>query len=215
MPLHKADENDLPLFAVSSSELDFLTLIEADRPPPIAFKDRQALQRWADEEGLALSSIGRRNENDHVAIIRGKIVPFGQKEGLSYEQVWANINYERYRNAVKFKIKTTEDTLKTVDLYDSDHAVARTRLSKIWPDAWVNMLLVERSLNRSIGGLLEKDPITPEAGENHILVNVECILKLFLTRTAELTREQVPDYLKEAEKRFLSFPRVPLIRSCK
>lgn len=130
-----------------------------------------------------------------------------KKKGLAYEQVWASINYERYRNAVKFKIRTTEKSLKTVDLYDSDHAVAKTRLSKVWPDAWVNMLLVEKSLNRSIGSLLEKDPITPEAGANLIVANLECILKLFLVRTAELKRDRVGEYLKEAETQFLSFPR--------
>ena len=34
------------LMHISSSEMDFITLLEADISPPIAFRDRAALDRW-------------------------------------------------------------------------------------------------------------------------------------------------------------------------
>jgi len=38
------DAGNIPLFMIHSSEMDFVTLIEHDYPPPMAFKDRHALK---------------------------------------------------------------------------------------------------------------------------------------------------------------------------
>jgi hypothetical protein len=203
--LHGASE--LPLFMVNSSELDFLTSIEHDYLPPIAFKDRPALDRWLQSHSnLGCTKIGRRDENN-VVIIHGQLSIFGYKDGLSYRQIWANVNYTRYRDAIKFQIKTTEGALKTVDLYDCDHAVGQTRLAACWPDAWVNMVLIESGINRAVGAMMEKLPLNIDPDQDYIEINAECALKTFLRREGALQRADLPHYLQQARQRFIKFNR--------
>lgn len=199
--------NELPLFMVHSSEMDFATSIEHDHMLPIAFKDRGALERWLESEvNLDITPIGKRDDKVNIAIVHGQVSVFGYKDGLSYRQTWANVNYKRYREAIKFQIRTTEGSLKTVDIYDCDHAVSQNRLAACWPDAWVNMLLVESGINRSIGAMMEKEPLRIEPYQDRIEINAECILKAFLRRNGTLRRSNLQSYLKQARERFIEYP---------
>jgi hypothetical protein len=200
---------DVPLFHIRSSELDFFTFIEHDYPPPIAFENREALQRWANAGRLQIDNIGRRDGQKNVILVHGRFVPYFGGDGLWYSQVWASVNYKKYRNAIKFHIRTTEGNEKPIGIYDGDHAVGQTRLKKVWPDAWVNMILVERRVNRAIGSMLEKEPLVPDPLSDGITINPECILKTFLTREGALERSQMRAYLKEARQRFASIPNRP------
>jgi hypothetical protein len=198
-----AHTNDAPIFMIHSSEMDFVTLVEHDYPPPIAFKDRQSLQTWMDEHKLVADPIGRRDEDNKVAMVQGRITPWGFPEGLSYRQVWASVNYTRYRDAMKFQVKSSEGSLKTVDLYDADHAVGQTRLSKLWPEAWVNMVLVESAINRAIGAMMEKAPLEVEPDSDQVMLNTESMLKTFLKRDGALQQTGLREYLEEVRKRFI------------
>lgn len=158
-----------------------------------------------DANDLRADPIGKRDHESNVALVHGRVFPLGFKEGLSYCQIWVNVTYKRYRSAIKFQIKTTEGALKTVDLYDGDHAVSQTRLAKCWPDAWVNMILAESSINRAVGAMMEKAALSVRPEEDRVAINAECVLKTFLGREGALQRTEIREYLKQARERFLSF----------
>ena len=200
--------NDDHLFTVSSSEMDFLTLIEHEYRPPIAFKNKQALVSWTNENCLNIEPLGKR-DIDNVALVHGDICLWGGDIRLSYRQIWANINYDYYRSAMKFNILRTEGSLKTVHLYDGNHAVSKKRLGDCWPDAWVNMILVESSLNQSIGAMMEKDPLELTPHQEQIGLHAECTLKTFLRREGSLTKSEIREYLAQARNRFISIQKPP------
>ncbi|MBY6137712.1 hypothetical protein KUV61_17895 [Nocardioides marinus] len=186
----------------SSTEMDFVTAVEGGAPLPIAFKTRAALDDWRRENDLDALPIGRRRK---AIVVSGRVKPWGYPEGYSYQQVWVAANYRRYRDAVKFRLKTTEGSIKDVHLYDGDHAVSKTRLMQAWPEAWVNMILVESSVNQSIGAMMEKDPLLIDVDQDRIDLNAECILKAFLRKTGPLTRSDLGLYLSACRTRFISF----------
>ena len=201
------EHDNSPIYMIASSELDFVTLIEHDVIPPIAAKDRNALDKWMKVENLKATPIGRRDAKNDILIISGEIRPWGYQHGLSYCQVWAHIDYDYYRNAIKFLLRTREGNEKQVHLYDADHAVGRNRLRNIWPNAWVNLLLVERSLNRAVGAMMEKDLLLIDKVGDLIKINAECIIKTFFARGGDLSRKNVASYFEEARDRFIYFGR--------
>ena len=203
------EEAEFPPFLIPSSELDFFTFIEHDYPPPIAFENRTKLQKWAEEGGLRLDALGDRDEEKDVVLVHGRYRPWYGGDGLYYRQVWVSVHYRRYRNAIKFLIRKSEGQDKPIGIYDGDHAVGKTRLKTIWPEAWVNMVLVDRRINRAIGSMLEKDPLVPDSLSDGITINTECILKTFLTRQGKLSRTDVRSYLREARQRFAGLGRQP------
>ena len=105
---------------------------------------------------------------------------------------------------MKAHLRTLEGSEKDIHLYDGDHAVSQARLSEIWPAAWVNLILVERSMNRAVGAMLEKDSLDIAAGQPRVEMNAECILKAFLEREGALTRSDLASYLKACRDRFIS-----------
>lgn len=204
-------DEQTPLFWVDSSEMDFLTAVEADHLLPIAFRDRHALDAWITHNGLATDKLGRRDDEGDVILIDGLVKPWpltknDEGQGLYYRQVWANVDYDYYRSAMKFAIKRSEGSHKTVHLYDADHAVSRTRLAYLWPKAWVNMVLVEQGVNRAIGAMLEKDPLDVPPEADCIEINAESILKSFFHRGDEkMERYRLREYLAHARARFIEF----------
>ena len=103
-------------------------------------------------------------------------------QGLYYRQVWSRVDYDYCRNAIKFAMMCSEGDHKTEHLYEADHVVSRTRLAKVWPEARVNMVLVEKGISRAIGAMLEKDPLNIPTDAAHIEINAESILKTFFNR---------------------------------
>lgn len=192
---------DDQILMIHSTEMDFLTAIEGDVRLPIAVKDWNALEAWVKENALSIMPIGRRQK---AVVVSGKVMRWGYSDGLDYSQIWVAVRYGDYRDAVKARLRTLEGSEKDIYLYDGDHAVSQARLREIWPEAWVNMILVERSMNRAVGAMLEKDPLDVAAGQERVEMNAECILKAFLERDGALTRSDLPSYLRACRTRFIS-----------
>lgn len=186
--------------SISSCELDFLTLVESKYRPPIAFKSKVHLERWMKENNIQADQIGRRSLNN-VFVARGKIPIWGWGERF-YTQVWARLNYRDYRGAIRTRLKMSNYYDGNPCSHDVDHAVSKTYLAKHWPDAWVNIMFVDKGINRSIGAMMEKLLSPPEGCK--ILLNAECLLKLFYRRKGCLKSDKVKEYLKEASERFLN-----------
>ena len=209
------------LFWINSSEMDFVTAIEADYKIPIAFKNLEALNRWIDQETeLKRISLGQRDIEADVLLLSGLLKPWPLEkadtgQGIFYRQVWARVDYNGYRDAIKFAIKQSEGSRKCVHLYDGDHAVSRARLQAWWPQAWVNIVLVERGVNRAVGSMLEREPLKIPEQFDRITINAESILKTFCERSDQpMVRSQVREYLHEARRRFMIFKnrsRAPLL----
>ena len=191
---------DETILSINSTELDYLTAIEGGMCLPIAFKNKEALKKWMCEHDLVFQSIGRRRK---VVVVSGYLKPWGCEGRLSYDQIWAAASHDGYRDAIKFRLTTVEGSVKNIHLYDGDHAVSRTRLTDIWPQAWVNMVLVERSLNRSVGAMMEKHSLSVAGGQDRINMNAECIIKTFLRKRGRLTESNLGNYLRECRDRFL------------
>ncbi len=199
--MQKSNSFDDQILMIHSTEMDFLTAIEGDVRLPIATKDRSALKGWVEENKLTIVPIGRRRK---AVVVSGQVMRWGYPEGLEYSQIWVSVRYSSYRDAVKAQLRTLEGSEKDIHLFDGDHAVSQARLSDIWPDAWVNMILVERSVNRAVGAMLEKEPLDIAAGQQRVEMNAECILKAFLEREGTLTRSDLASYLKACRSRFVS-----------
>ena len=163
---------------------------------------------WGGEQpNLRAVPIGKRDEENNVVHVHGEVTAPFISGGLTYSQIFVNIKYRQYRGAVKFHIKTPSGVPAGMQKYDCDHAVSTARLEKIWPDAWVNIILVESGLNRSIGSMLEKEDIYVERDQTRIHINAECVLKTFLRRGGALVRSEARTYLEQARKRFISLPK--------
>lgn len=200
------------LFWINSSEMDFLTAVEAEYSLPIAFKDRAALDRWIDEDTeLTRNALGRRNDEADVLLLDGLLKPWPLTkadvgQGLFYRQIWVRVDYRGYRGAIKFAIEQSEGSYKSMDLYDGDHAVGQNRLARLWPVAWVNLVLVERGVNRAIGSMLEKEPLEEPDEPDCITINAESILKAFYDRgDQKMELSKVREYLGQARQRFITF----------
>lgn len=187
---------------VHSTFMDFATAVEADVRYPIAFRDRAALDRWAAGENLHPYKIGTFKKDKSAVSYRGtlRIWPNGE---LYYSQVWIKAKFRSYRKSILRHLVECNDLDGVVDNYDADHAVSKKRLTSVWPDAWVNLALVNRSMNRSIGAMLEKDPLGVEKGDSVIYANLEFLLKLLCKPVAMMRRENLQVYFDEASERFL------------
>ncbi|MFC4273988.1 hypothetical protein [Achromobacter aloeverae] len=192
-----------PFHTVASSKMDYLTLIEHDVHPPIAFKSKAHLDAWVKSYDLICEPLGRRNAAKDVVLIHGKITPPFFDGGLFYGQIWVSINYRQYRNAIRFHVRNTEGNDKNIGIYDADHAVGRKRLQEIWPDAWVNLMLANSGINRSIGTMMEKIPLRILENQTEIHLNTESILKLLFKKTTKLSKEKISEYFSEAANSFI------------
>lgn len=184
---------------ILSCELDFLTLVESEYRPPIAFKSKQDLESWMSANGVMPHKIGRRSL-DNVLVAHGRIPML---DGFRfYTQVWAKASYRDYRGAIRARLKVSDNYHGNPTSHDVDHAVSKAYLDKHWPEAWVNIMFVDRGINRSIGSMMEK--LLPAPHGNEILFNAECLLKLFYRRMGNLRSEMIKEYLMEAAERFLN-----------
>lgn len=199
--MQKTSFFDDQILMIHSTEMDFLTAIEGGARLPIAMEDFNALGDWVKENKLTIAPIGRRR---NAVVVSGKVMPWGHPEGLSYSQIWVAVRYRAYRDSVRAYLRALEGSEKVFHLYDVDHAVSKARLNKIWPAAWVNLILVERSMNRAVGAMLEKDPLNIANGQQRIEMNAECILKAFLEQKGALSRPDLASYLKACRDRFIS-----------
>lgn len=183
--------------------MDFATAVEADVLYPIAFKNRAALDRWAAGENLHPYKIGKFKKDKSAISYRGtiRVWPTGE---LYYSQIWIRAKFRNYRKSVLRHLVECNDLDGSVEDYDADHAVSKKRLTNIWPDAWVNLALVERSMNRSIGAMLEKDALSVNNGASVIHANLEFVLKLLCKSAGTMRRENLQFYFDEVGESFLS-----------
>lgn len=188
---------------VKSTEMDIFTAVEAGVQLPIAFRNKFALEAWADENQLRVGPIGKRRK---AHIVRGQISVWGQPEGLDYAQIWVAVEYRAYRDAMKAHISQQEGSEKDIQRYDCDHAVSRARLKEVWPDGWVSLILVKRSLNRAIGAMMEKSPLHVGAEQDRLDLDAEAVLKALYTRGGKLQARELAQYLRVCRARFLTLP---------
>jgi hypothetical protein len=197
------------LFTVHSTKMDFRTLVEAGIHPPIAFKTKADLDAWVMNVSneLEYCSIGARDIEDDVAVVDGRV------RGLFYSQIWVRAAYRGYRSAIKFQVRFFEGGIQVtkalnslVSEQDADHAVGRSRLTANWPDAWVNLMLVGNSLNRAVGAALEKDELQVTELQTSYLLDVPCLMKLFLPADEEIDKSKVQSYFERTRKAFISKP---------
>lgn len=192
-------ENVEQLMAVTSTGLDFQTLVEAGYRQPIAFKNQKVLLSWAD--GLTdfePLSIGRRRLSNVMIVAGSTKIP-----ARFYSQVWVRAGYKSYRRAMLQHYRETIGGSK-ISRFDIDHAVSRKTVRHHWPEAWVNALYVESGINRSIGALMEKQTKKYLDGADTVLFNAECLLKLFYDRSGKLSRSNIEDYMQQASFKFLT-----------
>ena len=191
---------------VHSTHMDFATSVEADTLYPIAFRNREALNNWASGHDLNSYKIGSFTKDKSAVSFRGSLSvwPSGS---IFYSQVWVRARFRNYRKSILRHLVESNDLDGDVEKYDADHAVSKKRLTKEWPDAWVNLTLVDHSINRSIGAMLEKEPLRPENGSSVIYANLEFLLKLFCQFKGKMTRDELQAYFDEAGDRFLSNPK--------
>lgn len=192
---------DIPLH-VSSTHMDFLTAIEADILFPVAFRDRSALTDWAGVSNLKIHRIGRFDPEKSAVLLSGAIPVWGGGARY-YSQIWVRAGYGGYRKSLLRHLKESEAFTSAMPSLDADHAVSRKRLSQIWPDAWVNLILVDRPINRAIGAMLEKDNLRVRPHNAEINANLEFLLKLFLKADKKLSRESLQEYFNEVSGHFL------------
>lgn len=192
---------DDQILMINSTEMDFLTAIEGDVRLPIAMKDWNALDAWVRENMLSVQPIGRRKK---AVVVSGNVKGWGYQKGIAYSQIWVAVHYRSYRDAMKACVRRLEGSDKNIHLYDADHAVSQARLAEVWPEAWVNLIIVKRSINRAVGAMLEKDLLDVIAGQERIEINAECILKAFLNREGALTKSDLALYLRACRTRFVS-----------
>lgn len=188
---------------IASTYMDFVTAVEADILFPIAFRNRRALNAWVSANDLCEQRIGRFDMKKSAVLVSGqvRVWPSG---GRYYSQVWVRVTHRGYRNSILRHIKESNDFSGAVAGFDADHAVSKKRLSELWPDAWVNLTLVKGSINRSIGSMLEKDPLEVDGADDVINANLEFILKLLLRRGEKLTRNNIQEYFDDVSKRFVT-----------
>jgi hypothetical protein len=193
-------------FTVQSSKMDFRVLLEAGVRPPIAFKDRDALNQWLQTHNLKGTRVGARDAERNVLFVNGSIK--APKQEVVYSQIWVAVDYKRYRPALVYKANESEKDFQQEKLKlpddDADHAVGRTRLKEKWPYAWVNLLFVEGGVNRGFGAMMEKDELVVSASQTCIELDLICLLKTFLAKKAEgYKREHLASYLKDVRSCFL------------
>lgn len=188
---------------VKSTEMDIFTAVEAGVQLPIAFRDKAALEAWAEENNLTVESIGRRRK---AHVVRGQIFLWGHDDGLEYAQIWVALEYRAYRAAMRAHVAKREGSEKDIHLYDCDHAVSRTRLRKVWPNAWVSLILVKRSLNRAIGAMMEKSPLHVTVDQDRLDLDAEAVLKALYNKAGRLTADDLAHYLRSCRERFLTLP---------
>lgn len=190
-----------PLY-IQSTRMDFVTAVEAEVPFPIAFRNRSSLKNWAEENGLELKRIGQFDFEKSALIAQGHIPVWGLG-AISYSQVWVRAEYKAYRSSLLKRIKHFENFSGEITNLDADHAVSKKRLRTIWPDAWVNLTLVDSSLNRAVGGMLEKDPLEISHSEDRLHANVEFLLKILCKKDGKMVRCNLQKYFDEASERFI------------
>lgn len=193
-------------YMIASAEMDFLTLFEHEQRPPIAFRDLTGLEGFQRANDLHPIRIGRRRLTN-VRVLTGKVKIWGWGD-LHYTQVWARAGYRGYRRAVEDHVRHSEGRQDPLRTHDVDHAVSRTALLRVWPQAWVNLLYVTGRINRGVGALMERH-LKIDADATEVLFNAEALIKTFLRRDGRLRRAEIPDYLAKAAQRCLHDQRDP------
>jgi hypothetical protein len=186
-------------FAIKSLEMDFKTLLEASERPPVAFENRKGLEDWMASNSLSDERIGKRRLHNICLVVGQVSTPLGPR---LYSQVWAKATYRTYRYAYLAHVLQTFGSNLDLSAHDIDHAVSKAHVAEFWPEAWVNLLLVERSLNRAIGPMLERNLRAPVG--TSISFGLEPALKLFYQRMMRLKRSQAESYLAQTSQHFIT-----------
>lgn len=113
---------------------------------PAAFKDLTSLRKWAHGHKMVVEPSEKE--------ISGARFLFSQHPSLT--QIWMRAAKPNYRKHAKAMLEELDNENYTLTEYDVDHVVARSRVLKVWPDAWVLMQFCDRPINRAVGSKIEK-----------------------------------------------------------
>jgi len=177
-----------------------MTMLEDHVRPPIAFRSKVHLLKWGRRNQLLFKKLGRRNEQQVVCLV-GSVT--GENYLWPYSQVWARADYKYYRNACNFVLTKRHGFTVDSNTQDVDHAVSKSYLLRHWPDAWVNILYVDSTLNRSVGSMLEKTMPAPQRPV--IEFNIQSLLKILFDKSENenLNTKNLTDYFYRAASRLI------------
>lgn len=113
---------------------------------PAAFKNLAALQKWANNHKMIVEP--------SKGSISGARFLFSQHPSLT--QIWMRAAKSNYRKHAKAMLEELDNGAYSLAEYDVDHVVSRSRVLKIWPDAWVLMQFCDKTINRAVGSKIEK-----------------------------------------------------------
>lgn len=116
--------------------------------PPAMFTNEIQLSGWAADKKFCVEGVGEipRNEALHI----------WDETGKRYDAIWVAIDSNRYREAMVWHAETFEVGDEAIETLDADHVINSANVKDVHPQAWLMLLPVGKSSNRSFGSAIEK-----------------------------------------------------------
>lgn len=149
MPKNDLFFEEIPALNLTHA-MDLPEAIETLGYMPAAFKNLAALTSWSKSHGMRLEKLL------DPPLGGTRFLHSASLSAPSLTQIWMKASKRNYRRDAIKALSEIDDETYSLHEYDVDHAVARGRLLKAWPDAWICMQFCDSGINRAVGSKIEK-----------------------------------------------------------
>lgn len=140
--------------------------------PPAMFTNEGPLAVWAAGKGFHIEPVGD--------IPRDEAVHIWDATGNRYDAIWVAVNSKRYREAMVWHAETFEVCDEAIETLDADHVINSANVKDVHEQAWLMLMPVGKSSNRSFGSAIEKKLLKLDPQDTSVNVGPIQLLKIFL-----------------------------------
>ena len=156
--------------------------------PPAMFTNQVHLVGWAADKGFQVEPVGE--------ISREEALHIWDEAGKTYDAIWVAVKNKRYRKAMVWHAETFEVCDEAIETLDADHVINSANVEDVHKQAWLMLLPVGKSSNRSFGSAIEKKLLKLDSNDISANIGPVQLLKILLVAPPN-TPTELEQKLKE------------------
>jgi hypothetical protein len=140
--------------------------------PPAMFTNQQHLAGWAQDKKFNIEAVGDIPKDEALHI--------WDETNNRYDAIWVAVKSLRYREAMVWHAESFDLCDEIIETLDADHVINSANVEGAHKDAWLMLLPVGKSSNRSFGSAIEKKLLELDADCISVTLGPIQLLKVFL-----------------------------------
>lgn len=175
--------------------------------PPAMFTNEGQLAGWAADKKFRVEAVGDIPKNEALHI--------WDETGNRYDAIWVAVSSQRYREAMVWHAKSFQVCDEVIETLDADHVINRANVKDEHKNAWLMLLPVGKSSNRSFGSAIEKKLLKLDPNDISVNIGPIQLLKIFLVAPPQNCTE-LEEKLKEVAGQLEDGPdKIKLLKSAR